>query len=114
MTWSFISVQPSWFGTPPKILTDWRKKVIGGDRQIAVTIRNATLGELKGFVALLPRVTGYKSATRREFTAGVAVYEITCKNDGNSMAEELDGKAVGIKNIGVVSVTPGSVEIRLE
>ena len=98
----------------PKIIEDWRKKAIGGDRQIAVTIRNATLGDLRHFVAALQGVTGFKSATRREFTVGVAIYEITCKNDGNAVAEELDGKAVGAKKIGVVSVTPGSIEIRLE
>ncbi|MBI2951107.1 hypothetical protein HYY27_03385 [bacterium] len=98
----------------PKIIEDWRKKAIGGDRQIAVTIRNATLSDLKNFVAALQGVTGFKNAHRREFTAGVAVYEITCKNDGNAVAEELDGKAVGAKKVGVVSVTPGSIEIRLE
>lgn len=98
----------------PKIVEDWRKKAIGGDRQIVVTIRNATLGDLKHFVAALQGVTGFQSANRREFTAGVAVYEIACKNDGNAVAEELDGKAVGVKKVRVVSVTPGSIEIRLE
>ena len=44
----------------------------------------------------------------------MAVYEITCKHDGNAVAEELDGKAIGAKKVGVVSVTPGSIEIKLE
>ena len=97
----------------PRIIEDWRKRAMQGTA-VVVTLKGARFGDLKVFEELVrSSVTGVTDVIKRGYTAGVATYEITCKAGAEGLAEELDGKTVKKKQLEVMSLSAGALELTL-
>lgn len=98
----------------PKILSKWGNPIQSNAQKIQLVIGDVQqVWQLSALKQLIRQIKGVKEVIQRSFVSGVAIFDVHCNSDSQSLAEELTLSNPGYFRLKVLGIAPNKLDMKL-